>query len=528
MQPQPGRSQSQTQPVSLLPLPPSLADKVAIDRVGKAIYVDRRCAGDPQLLTWQDRNRSAGIMMHIKPCDVDEVARFRAGGMRSGTDEDDELVVRNHALEIISTAAKYGASDIHIMMRGTYAEIQIVIKGGLRVLKRLTQAEGEAIARAIYQGIAKTRDSSYNPLEFQNAQIAGDALPSNSSLSSVRIVRGPSYPQDTNGAFMTMRLQYITGQGGTRQTDLPALELPRQPEGQLGLVNMGYTDSQVEKLKTLMDAPNGLVIFTGPTGSGKTTTMFEVLQDVARTKPQRRQVTVEDPVEYPMEWAVQMAVTGTKNEKETGAAFGERVRVALRMAPNIVLLGEVRGPEVAVAALEASVTGHQVWSTMHVTDPFLFVERLELMDRERLDRRVFCDHKIVRGVVAQRLLPKLCRNCSTLLSEKPGALPERMVSALRTWGDITQVRVQGDGCSECGHDGTHGRFAVAEIVLLDAAVMSDFIHHGSDVARNNHRAKPDSDPSMLESAIMHALAGTLDPRAVEDWVDLIEQKDKAQ
>lgn len=517
---------SQAAPAALLPLPLSLTDKVAIDRVGKAIYVDRRCAGDPQLLTWQDRNRSAGIPMQIKPCDVDEVAKLRASGMRSDNSDDDELVVRNHALEIIMTSAKYSASDVHIMMRGTYSEIQIVIKGGLRVLKRLTQAEGEAIARAIYQGIAKTRDSSYNELDFQNAQIPGDALPPNIGLSSVRIVRGPSYPQSMNGAFMTMRLQYMTGQAGARQTDLAPLELPRQPEGRLSLLNMGYTEQQVGKLKTLMDAPNGLVIFTGPTGSGKTTTMFEVLQEVARTKPQRRQVTVEDPVEYPMEWAVQMAITGARNDKETGAAFGERVRVALRMAPNIVLLGEVRGPEVAVAALEASVTGHQVWSTMHVTDPFLFVERLELMDRERLDRRVFCDHKIVRGVVAQRLLPKLCPHCSVLLSEKPDSLSQRIIDALTTWGDIDRVRVHGAGCVSCGYDKTQGRFAVAEIVLMDAAVMSDFIHHGSDVARSNHRAKQDSDPSMLESAIMHTLAGTLDPRDVEDWVDLIEPKDK--
>lgn len=513
---------------ALLPLPMSLAEKVAIDRVNRAVYVDRRCAGDPQLLTWQDRNRSNGVILHIKPCDVDEVAKFRANGMRVGTAEDDELVVRNHALEIISTSAKYGASDIHIMMRGSYAEIQIVIKGGLRVLKRLTQAEGEAIARAIYQGIAKVRDSSYNALEFQNAQIAGDAFPPNTGLSSVRIVRGPSYPQESDGAFMTMRLQYLTGQGGERRTDLPALPMPRRPEGDLSLLKMGYTEQQVEKMRALTDAPNGLVIFTGPTGSGKTTTMFEVLQHAARTKPERRQVTVEDPVEYPMEWAVQMAVTGTKNDKENGSAFSERVRVALRMAPNTVLLGEVRGPEVAVAALEAAVTGHQVLTTMHVTDPFLFVERLELMDRERLDRRIFCDHKVVRGVIAQRLLPKLCPDCSVLLAGKPDAISQRIVNALKTWGDISQVRVQGEGCPRCSHDGTLGRFAVAEVVLMDAAVMSDFIKHGSDVARANHRAKPDSDPSMLESAINHALAGSLDPRAVESWVDLIEPKDKAQ
>ena len=511
---------------SLMPLPTSLQEKVAIDRIGKSVYVERRSSSDPQLLTWIERNRSIGIVMHIKPCDVDEIAKLRANGMRAGADQDEDLDVRNHAMEIICTAAKYKASDVHIMMRGNYAEIQIVIKGGLRVLKRLTQEEGNGIARAIYQGIAKTRDSSYNPLEFQNAQIPGDALPPETGLSSVRIVRGPSYPQSMEGAFMTMRLQYVTGKSPAHSGELAALQLPRQPAGELCLPNMGYTPVQVERLRMLMGAPNGLVIFTGPTGSGKTTAMFEVLKELARVKPQKRQVTVEDPVEYPMEWAVQMAVTGARNDKETGEAFGERVRVALRMAPNTILLGEVRGPEVAVAALEASVTGHQVWSTLHVSDPYLFVERLELMDRERLDRRVFCDHKIVRGVVAQRLLPKLCPHCSKPLAEAHAAIPKRILHALRTWGDLTRVRVKGDGCVRCGHDGELGRFAVAEVVVMDASIMSDFIQHGSDVARRNHRAKPGADPSMLVAAIGHVLNGVVDPRSVEDCVDSIEERGK--
>jgi len=268
-------------------------------------------------------------------------------------------------------------------------------------------------------------------------------------------------------------------------------------------------------------------MFTGPTGSGKTTAMYEALKEIARVKPQRRLVTIEDPVEYPMEWAVQMAITGASNDAETGAAFGERIRVALRMAPHIILLGELRGPDVAVAALEAAVTGHQVWTTMHVTDAFLFVERMELMDRHRLERRVFCDHKIVRGVVAQRLLPKLCPHCSVPLPDAPNALSKRIIMALSTWSDdLSKVRVVGKGCAHCGNDGTLGRFAVAEIVVTTAALMRDFIEHGSEIARDNYRALTSSDPSMLESAIQHALAGAVDPRAVEDSVDLIEPRDR--
>lgn len=516
-----------TQQVALLPLPQSFLEKVAIDRVSRTVYVDRRFAGDPHFLTWQDRNKSNGISLIIKPCEVDEVAKLRNGGMRPNIDADDELLVRNRAAEIISKAAAYGASDIHFMMRGSHTEIQFVIKGGLRVFDRLTHIEGEGLTRAIYQGIAKTREGSYNPLEFQNAQIPGEALPVTAGLTSVRIVRGPCYPQDQNGSFMTLRLQYGSTISKTQDKSLPVLELPRKPEGELGLSKTGYEDRQLEKLLRLMDAPNGVVIFTGPTGSGKTTTMYETLQENARTNPQRRLVTAEDPVEYPMEWAVQLAITGASNDKETGELFAERIRVMLRMAPNSILIGELRGPEVATSALEAAVTGHQVLTTLHVTDPFLFVERLELMDRVRLDRRVFCDHKIVRGVIAQRLLPKLCPHCSTSLSDDITAIPARTINALKTWGDISHVRVKGKGCANCANDGTMGRFAVAEIIVTDAQLMTDFIEHGSATARRNYRARSDSDPSLLEAAIKLALSGAVDLRDVEAWVDLIEAKEVA-
>ena len=506
----------------LIPVPQQLVDRIAIDKLTNTVFADKRSAGDPLLLTWQSRNRSVGHAFTIKAVDVDELAKLRSGGLRVVADEDVDMRVRATAVELIQEAAAYGASDIHLMARGEHTEVQVEIKGGLRVLARKTQAEGEALMRAIYQGIAKTRDSSYNPLDFQNAQIPGDALPLDAGLTSVRIVRGPCYPEAKGGAFMTLRLQYSAVKPDLEGHVRKPLALPRLPEGTLRLARMGWSESQVAKLQTLMDAPSGMIIFTGPVGSGKTTSLYEAMKESARSKPQRRQVSVEDPVEYPMDWAVQMAVTGARNDVETGAAYRERVRVALRMAPHVILLGELRGPDVAVAALEAALTGHQVLTTMHVTDPFLFVGRLELMDRVRMDRRVFCDHKTIRGVIAQRLLPKLCPHCSILIRNKPQQLSDRMLSALSSWGDLSKARVQGPGCDQCGHDGTIGRFSVTEVVVMNAAVMRDFLEHGSEIARDNYRASAGADPSMLQTSIQHVLAGSVDPRAVEDKVDLIE------
>lgn len=511
----------------LIPVPSGMVEKLAINRTDNIVYVETLASSTPKFLSWLERNKSKGIELKTIKAEMDEIAALRQNGMRISHSADNDLIVRMQAIDLISQAARYRASDIHFMMRGTHAEIQIVVKGGLKVLTRKSQDEGEAITRAIYQGLAKTRDSSWNPLEFQNAQIAGEDLPAELGLTSLRIIRGPCYPQASNGAFMTLRLQYgsvLTASHTT--TPLKSLELPRRPAGSMQLESMGFSQAQIKKLKRLMEAPNGLIILTGPTGCGKTTTLFELLQESARNKPHRRQVTAEDPVEYPMEWAVQMAVTDTKNDAETGDAFSERVRTALRMAPHIILLGELRGPSVAVAALEAAVTGHQVWTTLHVTDPFLFVDRLELMDPEKLNRRVFSDHKIVRGVIAQRLLPKLCPDCSVPLDQCPEIQSSSMIDALKTWGDISSVRLKGDGCQKCDYHGTLGRFAVAEVVICDAILMRDFVEHGSEIARRNYRARPDSDHSMLELAIQKALSGEVDPVEIEESVDLIESKDQ--
>lgn len=508
----------------LLEMPPSVISEVAFDKDTNTLFVERSKAGNPLLMTWVDRNKHAGIQIKVKPVDHDEIARLREQGLRAEKSEDSDLKMRALALDLIARSAAYGASDMHLMGQNGYSELQIVVHGGLRVLKRFDGETGKSLARAIYQGISQTRDTSYQQLEFQNGQIPGEALPNQSGLSSARIVRGPCYPQAQEGHFMTIRLQYTNTGSNKSDKQLEVLELPRIPDGGISKEELGLDDKQFSKMLKLFDAPDGIIVFTGPTGSGKTTSMHAFLKESARRKPHMRQVTIEDPVEYPMPWAVQMAVTGTNDDQATGKAFSQRIRVALRMAPKTILIGEIRGPEVAIAAIEAAVTGHKCVTTLHVTDPYLVPERIELMDSKRLHRKVFCDHKIIRGLIAQRLLPKLCPDCSKPLSEHPDALNPRIVKALETWGDTSLVRLKGEGCATCKFEGAIGRVGISEIVETDADLMSDFVNHGSDVARANYRKRPDADPSLLERSIGYVLAGTADPQQVEESVDLIKAK----
>ena len=480
------------------------------------IHVDARHAGSPLFLTWLGDLARTGANPKILKVSAQDLETVRqAQNLRGVTDEVD-MTTLNLARRIFTDSAAMGASDIHVLVRETYAEIQIRLKGDLKVAKNFTmrREEGEALVRAIYTGLATVKQSTYNPLKFQDAQIHGDALP-DTQLYGVRIIRGPDYPVEAGCSFMVARLQYgpevKTSSVTARAMDLST---PLQPEGAFDVA--GFTPLQLELCERLVRLPMGIAIVTGPTGSGKTTTLFKLMKYQAQLFPESRQITIEDPPEYPQPWAIQLAANGMD--------FREMVRMTLRMDPDIILLGEVRAADEAVAALMAAMTGHFVWTTLHVTDAYKSILRLEMLDRERLSRAEICDHEQIVGMVAQRVVPLLCQECSVSLVAAPQALPAYMFTALKSWGDLSAVRVRGSGCARCEGDKITGRRAVGEIVLTDEAFMSDYLIHGILVARRNHRMKKDSDKSMLANAMDLIFSGMVDPLDVHRGVHKIEPK----
>ena len=517
-------------------IPLGIRDFVAVDVGEGVLYAEQRRSGDPHVLTYLARCNEAGIALTLVATGADVIARERAREGRIARPDDEALYNRQAALDLLRNAAELRVSDIHILRREEYVEIQGRIKGELRVIDRLLTADGDALMRAFYQSIATSRDASYNIRDVQNAQISGSDL-AESGLLSVRIVRGPAFPAEAGGNFMMLRLQYGSanlarpspGSGSGRGSGAVrprasrggGLVEPQRPPGEFRLAAMGFTPKQVEDLRFLADVPNGVVILTGPTGSGKTSTIFECIAHLGREYPGKRTITIEDPVEYPMPWAVQLEVQNAVSEADTGRAFGHYLRAALRMDPDNLLCGEIRGAEVALATIAAGITGHLVYTTLHVTDPYLAIDRIEQMDPYRLNRKTFCNHKIIRGIVAQRLVPRLCDNCAVPLCRDPDRLLPAMRAALETYGDLDLVRLRGRGCPDCGGDGWGGRQAVAEVVVTHSAMMVDFITKGSEVARRNHRERAGADQSLLENAMERALAGDFDPRDVARHVDII-------
>jgi CheY-like chemotaxis protein len=243
----------------------------------------------------------------------------------------------------------------------------------------------------------------------------------------------------------------------------------------------------------------GVILVTGPTGSGKTTTLYSALRQI-QTRGVNI-VTVEDPVEYRLGGVVQVQV----NER-AGLTFAAALRSILRQDPDVVLVGEIRDRETAGIAVQASLTGHLVFSTLHTIDAVTSVTRLVDIGVE--------PYKIgaaLKGVVAQRLLRRLCKSC-----RRVGGAPPR---AVRAWVPDGVEHYEAVGCTECGGTGYRGRVAVLEILVVDAEVERR-ISAGEPADRIMEVARANGLRSLWESGVQHVLNGVTSVDELQRVVDV--------
>lgn len=258
----------------------------------------------------------------------------------------------------------------------------------------------------------------------------------------------------------------------------------------LSLENLGVSAVDFERIQTLVNLREGIVLVTGPTGSGKTTTLYAALRTI-QTRGVNI-VTVEDPVEYKLAGIVQVQV----NEK-AGLTFAAALRSILRQDPDVVLVGEVRDRETAGIAIQASLTGHLVLSTLHTIDAASSIARLVDIGVE--------SYKIgaaLKGVVAQRLVRRLCPSCRAPMSAPVQDRVQRWIPA----GARLQRAV---GCNECGGTGYRGRLAIMEVLLVDGEVERR-IAAGESTEKIVEAARNGGMRSLWESGIDHVVAGATD------------------
>jgi len=270
------------------------------------------------------------------------------------------------------------------------------------------------------------------------------------------------------------------------------MRLLNQSSGILDLGQLGLSDDLLGRVRRLIHHPHGMMLVTGPTGSGKTTTLYGALKEL--NKPVHKIITVEDPIEYRLHGINQVQVN-TKID----LSFARVLRSVLRQDPDIILVGEMRDQETAEIGLRAAMTGHLVLSTLHTNDAISTVARL--LD---MGAAPFLIAASLRGILAQRLVRRVCESCSEPVTLEPGQATIAREELGAAFADAQFKR--GRGCTYCNHSGYQGRIGVYELVEIDDS-MAVSLHHGDPVAFGAAvRAQPGY-RSLRQSAMQLAARG---------------------
>ena len=260
---------------------------------------------------------------------------------------------------------------------------------------------------------------------------------------------------------------------------------------QLGLPQLGFLSDDQATFEQLLQLPDGILLVTGPTGSGKSTTLYACLNYINR--PDRKIITVEDPVEYQMTGINQVQVSA-----DIGMTFPAALRSMLRQAPNIIMIGEIRDAETANISINASLTGHLVFSTLHTNDAPSAVARLVDIGVQR-----FLVSSAVRAIVAQRLVRRLCPKC-----KGPHELTDAELRGLRL--ERSQLEnasvMRAVGCDACRNLGYKGRLGIFEIFLIDDEVRH-MINEGASTVELRRRARELGMRTLREDGVRKVLAG---------------------
>ncbi|PKM57801.1 MAG: type II secretion system protein GspE [Firmicutes bacterium HGW-Firmicutes-3] len=237
------------------------------------------------------------------------------------------------------------------------------------------------------------------------------------------------------------------------------LRLLDQSNKLMSLTEMGMSPDDYNKFHHIIDAPNGIILVTGPTGSGKTTTLYATLMELNDVK--KNVITVEDPVEYKLK-----SINQTQVNDKAGLTFAKCLRSMLRQDPDIIMIGEVRDVETAQIAVRSAITGHLVLSTLHTNDTVSTIARLADMEIEP-----YLISSSIRGIVAQRLVKKICTNCKVSY--------EATAEDCIILGKENVTLHKGTGCNLCNHSGYRERTAIYEILLMTRTIK-DIITNGGN------------------------------------------------
>ncbi len=391
-----------------------------------------------------------------------DVLEVSTGDSEAGSEAGDAPIIRL-VYQTLTEAFRLKASDIHIEPLETSVRIRYRLDGKLIHVdthpKKLLPA---IIARL------KVMSGSMSIAEKRLPQDGRIQLKMGDKEIDLRVSAVPS----NHGESIVMRI-----------LDKTALLL--------GLPELGFFSDDQAQFEKLLGLPDGIILVTGPTGSGKTTTLYACLNVI--NKPDKKIITVEDPVEYELPGINQVMV-----KADIGMTFGNALRAMLRQAPNIIMIGEIRDAETANIAINASLTGHLVFSTLHTNDAPSAVARLA-----DIGVKPFLIASAVRSILAQRLVRKLCPICKA-----PAELTEKELRALHLDPSrLSDASIYGSvGCDKCRGNGFRGRMGIFELFNIDDEVRS-MINQGLTTSQLRRRARELGMRTLREDGIRKVLSG---------------------
>lgn len=395
-----------------------------------AIEDIRQLTGMPIEIRLAARSSLLGaISYYYMEVDAQQAARVANASVREETvripdadaEGDEDTPVINLLSRLIRRAYSMGASDIHIEPFEQKTQVRMRIDGVMNDYVTLeVSLHASLIARI---------------------KIVGDM-----DIAEKRLPQDGHFRMQLSGVTLNLRASILPTVFGEKAV----LRLLANNTKITNPATFGMTDTNFEKMRQMLESPNGIIYFTGPTGSGKTTTLYMILEELSRRFVNI--ATIEDPVEknLPM-------INQTQVNNQAGLTFESGLRAMLRQDPDIIMVGETRDTQTASISVRAAVTGHLVLSTLHTNDAASSVIRLQDMGL-----MPYMISTSLVGVIAQRLMRRLCDECAK------DAVPERAESLI-LGEEITKIRKPA-GCPACNFTGYKGRLAIHEMLLVDRAV----------------------------------------------------------
>jgi general secretion pathway protein E len=260
----------------------------------------------------------------------------------------------------------------------------------------------------------------------------------------------------------------------------------------LDFVTLGFDPTALERFLQVLNQPHGIVLVTGPTGSGKTTTLYTALDKL--NKPDIKILTVEDPVEYQMEGINQIQV-----KPQIGLTFANALRSIVRQDPDVIMIGEIRDLETAQIAVQSALTGHMVLSTLHTNDAASTINRLLDMGMDD-----YLLTSTVNGILAQRLVRTLCSHCRQAHPALPEVVEEMQLKKFTTANPVMLYRPV--GCEECGGTGYTGRVSIVELLVMTDSIRSMIMRHVTS-GEVRQQAIVEGMQTMYENGLSKVVAG---------------------